>query len=59
MSENTTPISAIALAHAHRPRALPPKLESNRLEHQRSTCHLALHAKAKRSNVSPGQLSLW
>ncbi|WP_250126274.1 hypothetical protein [Chroococcidiopsis sp. CCMEE 29] len=22
-------------------------------------CHLALHAKAKRSNVSPGQLSLW
>jgi len=22
-------------------------------------CHLAVHAKAKRSNVSPGQLSLW
>jgi len=22
-------------------------------------CHLALHARAKRSNVSPGQLSLW
>ena len=22
-------------------------------------CHLALHAQAKRSNVSPGQLSLW
>jgi hypothetical protein len=22
-------------------------------------CHLALHAQAKRKNVSPGQLSLW
>ncbi|MBD2680922.1 MULTISPECIES: HNH endonuclease signature motif containing protein [Nostoc] len=22
-------------------------------------CHLALHARTKRSNVSPGQLSLW
>ncbi len=22
-------------------------------------CHLALHARAKRSNVSPGQLELW
>ncbi len=22
-------------------------------------CHLALHSRAKRSNVSPGQLSLW
>ena len=22
-------------------------------------CHLALHARSKRSNVSPGQLSLW
>jgi hypothetical protein len=24
-----------------------------------SPCHLALHALAKRKNVSPGQLSLW
>ncbi|MBD2771309.1 HNH endonuclease [Iningainema tapete] len=24
-----------------------------------SPCHLALHARTRRSNVSPGQLSLW
>ncbi len=24
-----------------------------------SPCHLALHSRTKRSNVSPGQLSLW
>jgi hypothetical protein len=49
----------IATLSVHHANFTPEDSQAQNLIPLCNPCHLALHAKAKRSNVSPGQLSLW
>jgi hypothetical protein len=49
----------LATLSVHHANFIPEDNQPQNLIALCNPCHLALHAKAKRSNVSPGQLSLW